>query len=195
MRLFGLVLLVFTLGMDGNCDSAAEMPLPAEVSTPSVQCFTTYFNKEVRAGFSPPASMQMVILPIPFRDIERVEWSLPGAITPTFLFFSDSDGGLTLEEIIQSDIQSFESSFLVRNEEIVLKSGQRGWLLAGRSIRLPDGVFRVCVSLVRNGRIHRVAAIGSGLHGTNDFDFLIGVARTLCAEEAPRNPFESQGTR
>ena len=178
MRWFGLILLVFSFGIDGNCDGGAGLQLPA------AQCITTFFNEEANDGFSPPSDFTGPVFD-PIIDDDRTvraEWLVPGEDGFTFSFFSTpSDETLEGAAARTAQIIGYHNT-VIKYEPIVLNSGQRGWIIVGVNQRFPDDITLVSTILIRNNQRHEVTAIGTTLKGTNDLDFLIGVAKTLCAE-------------
>ncbi len=69
-----------------------------------------------------------------------------------------------------------------RNEPLLLNSGRPGWVIATKPLDRPDDLMRVSVILVWNGHYHNVRLFGSIYDGTYDYDHLLGIGRTLCAE-------------
>lgn len=88
-------------------------------------------------------------------------------------------GGLAPAESSAAQVMGVGFTIL-KNEPFTLLSGQPAWLLAYEARQSP--YMTVQISLVRRGVFHSLTANGSTLTDTYDYDYLLGVCRTLCAE-------------
>ncbi|MGE0482067.1 MAG: hypothetical protein AB7Q17_16515 [Phycisphaerae bacterium] len=159
---------VLTLAVTAGCPSSAP---PA--------CDPTFFSAQAKGGFSPPSDHTG-----PVASGILLEWTAPGGSSPSFTFFtspttfvsSADSGDFTARVIIGLD----SNLTIVRSEAIMLDSGQSGWLITFTDARAP-GAIGVSVDLVNDGSLYRVRGFGNAQDATSDFDALIAVARTLCA--------------
>lgn len=73
------------------------------------------------------------------------------------------------------------SGILVASGPITLNSGQKGWAIHYVDSDLPNDIFTVKTIVIGEELTHTYTVIGFSLLGTNDFDYLRSIARTLCA--------------
>lgn len=93
----------------------------------------------------------------------------------------------SLEENAELQI-ALSSDFLVSSAPIRLDSGQRGWVLHLVDAHLPDDIFTVKTIVLGQDEIgqettYTYSVFGYSALGTNDFDYLVRIARTLCADD------------
>lgn len=86
----------------------------------------------------------------------------------------DLEAEAEIEIVLSSDI-------LVASSPITLDSGQPGWVIRFVDSDLPADIFTVKAIVVGEEFTHTYSVIGNSLLGTNDFDSLLRIARTLCA--------------
>ena len=76
---------------------------------------------------------------------------------------------------------ALSSDILVASSPITLDSGQPGWVIRFVDSDLPADIFAVKAIVIGEEFTHTYSVIGNSLLGTNDFDALLRIARTLCA--------------
>lgn len=146
-------------------------------------CLVDYWNEEFGVGFDPPPGVAG-----PFTNESTtpsylsLHWTLTDAEgTAEALLFSHGSPFNTLEEAAAHSAQAGTWLVFV-NEPVRLNSGRPGWVIADKSAKYPDGLMSVEVILIWNGSIHTLVLFGDSWEGTYDYDYLLGIGRTLCAE-------------
>lgn len=185
---FGLVWLIALAGCQalplGDGSPGAAVPTE-DAFIPSVVCFRTWNDEQVGVGFNPPREMTGPVLkddwPGPIESHPfRVDWYWPGDELPSITLVSVT-AIHTLEE--QAALSASLAPFLVfKNEAITLNSGQPGWVIATKSPGVPYDIMSVTVLLVWQDNYHSLRMYGNSRDGTYDYDYLLGVCRTLCAK-------------
>ncbi len=77
---------------------------------------------------------------------------------------------------------ALSSDILVASAPITLDSGQPGWVIRFVDSDLPEDIFTMKAIVIGEQFTHTYTVIGNSLIGTNDFDYLLDIARTLCAD-------------
>lgn len=200
------ILVVGLIGCDtapvGDLPAAADPAVPGENLTPDqppVECLTTYFNGQADVGFNPPPGLSGPELQ-PFNEqfpsvVRTWRWLGTDVLDDVFiLLFSyiptevSLTWGMSLEEIgrFEADFVLAEWETLFQNHSITLDSGQPAWVLATTYPPYPrtgpDTRMSVQVILLWNGRKTTLHLFGDIDDGTYDYDRLLGIGRTLCAE-------------
>ena len=154
----------FIIGITILAGCGTEGVLPAGDSGGAAVCRDREFSNSVYGiGFDPPGGaigpeyLEVIIGNFATR------WEYDGLIVaqsysrPTFL---------GLEEDVELQI-ALSDRIPITSEPITLDSGQQGWIVE---------------SVDNNGFIHYYTVFGISVIGTNDFDYLRRIAKTLCAE-------------
>jgi|GEM_PF-5287525 len=150
----------------------------------NVVCLTTFFDNDTGVGFNAPAGLTGPVEDTSDQNIgiKRFEWFVGGDTFATFSVQAFPFGG-TLQEAasIAAQILAVDSN-VVTNEATTVNSGLDAWLLVAPSQQAGTDLITVQVIIVEGGMQYTVQGIGVVFNGTNNVDFLVGAARTLCAD-------------
>ncbi len=106
-------------------------------------------------------------------------WSSSGDVADiTLTSYATND---SLEEAAAHRAQT-NSWQVIKNEPITLSSGRSGRVIVAKSWEFPNDLMSATVILVWNGFYYGVTFYGATYDGTYDYEYLLGTARTLCAE-------------
>lgn len=179
----GLFLIVFVTA-GGSCGTTTVPGVPNPVPDTGISCNTRYWNEEHKVGFDVPAGMiGPVIDTYPVEDSALVLgwlWRDGGAVPDMSLVSLPSENAL--DEVVARQVQGRTDFQIFKSEPITLNSGQQGWIIAGTHVDFPDTLMSIQVILVGNGRIRLLLVYGEEQKGTYDYDYLLSIGRTLCAE-------------
>lgn len=168
---------------------------PSDEAPTREPCFTTFWSDLAGAGFNVPDGLSAPALDSEMLDagFYRMESFRPGEVHPDLSFYWRSTDR-TFEEAAAYVAQLAASGppgeplpIILHNEPITLNGGQPGWVIASMWRNMPSLMF-VKVQLVwdKVGEDwpiwYSLSLTGHESEGTNDYEYLLGVGRTLCAE-------------
>ncbi len=172
-----IVLVCF--GLVG-CDTIPAGDLLPDTSPP-VSCFSTYFNPEIGAGFNPPAgTIGPIVNPISLNWRAKWRWLANDALAVGFTAWPAR--GVTVEEVAAEWATMPQTWPVVTNGPIRLNSGQPGWVIGRKSGEHPNDLMRVKTILVWDDMCYIIDVWGSTMDGTYNYEYLLGIGRTLCVE-------------
>lgn len=168
-----LTAVAYCSGM--NCQGET----PGKALPSDTPCLTKYFNSKFVVGFNPPTEFQGPTDQSLSSVSLRLQWDLsPNGISKFRLNAHASSMTLEQAGAIWAQLAATIAP-VFRNERVTVLSGLDGWLVASKT----DSVMWVSVCVVRNGGEHWIHATGAAFEGTYDFDYLLGVSRSLCVQE------------
>jgi len=176
-------------GLPDIMEPVQDDSVQGEAGAPVV-CAPLYFNNEVQGGFNPPPGL---IGPYDDSDnassgsseVTLLGWGTPDDGILHSIFFWASPTSASLDEIVSdaTDPERWPLHYIVRSEPITFNSEQKGWLfilrLQNESSVRPPSVF---VFMVRNGILFRLDLWSLGFYKSTKEEYILSIARTLCAE-------------
>lgn len=181
-----LVALASSVGCRNNILTRflpGPQPAPNPVSGPVAVCSTSFFDNAVRAGFNPPIDL---VGPAGSAGTPPgAQWFESGSTVAKIVLTARFVGDATLAELAgdEARVEQFQmlGNRIIRNEPVVLDSGQEAWIIESLNEALIFGgippTSTVIVLLVENQTLFDLRATGT----SDESESLTAVGLTLCA--------------
>lgn len=128
LKMLLLPVVIFSLGMSGECDNPTDMPMPTPTPpTPTTLCNRVFNDPQERIGFTPPTGWAEVNCESGF-PICRTAWRGSTSASIILFTFGSNSGGLSgqVDDWIQSGPTSVQGQWqLVDRQNVVLNDGSQ----------------------------------------------------------------------